>query len=100
MRVANLDEDVLPTLGVVSANAVTDDVDVVEESAVVVRPLPDRRQIVHDHLNLCHFEVYGLRLTRVRSSSRQSSQFACERKLAASAMHTIAAECTVAVVCL
>ena len=52
----HLDEDILATTGVVSPDAVADDVDVVEEPLVEVRPLSDRRQVLDQHLNLGHFQ--------------------------------------------
>ena len=50
------DEDILAASGVVSPDAVADDVDVVEEPLVEVRPLSDRRQVLDQHLNLGHFQ--------------------------------------------
>ena len=72
---SNLYEDVLAAPGVVPADTVSDDVDVVKESFVVVRPLSNGRQALDEHLNLGHFEVAcGWSLARIRCGGEQMRQ--------------------------
>ena len=67
----HLDEDILGTTGVVSPDAVADDVDVVEEPLVEVRPLSDRRQVLDQHFNLGHLQAGHCPLPSLKCQSMQ-----------------------------
>ena len=73
----HLDEDILATIGVVSPDAVADDVDVVEEPLVEVRPLSDRRQVLDQHLNLGHLQCGYCSLPSFECQRRYHIQSQC-----------------------
>ena len=71
------DEDILAASGVVSPDAVADDVDVVEEPLVEVRPLSDRRQVLDQHLNLGHFQCALCSPPSLKGQCRYHMQSQC-----------------------